>query len=350
MNTSDFDYFLPEELIAQQPLANRTDSRMLVLDRRSGSIDHASVNDIGEYLEPGDLLVFNNTRVFPARTRGVRPDTGGKAELVFVRQLGAETGEVFSSEWLCICGSGSRKRKGLNLSLCGGAIRAELMAVLDQGHVQAAITTHMPIMQVLEEKGEVPLPPYIQREAGASDRSRYQTVFARQTGAVAAPTAGLHFTEELLDGLEERGLIRCEVTLHVGPGTFLPVKADAVEDHRMHSEHYVIGREGADAIGDARERGNRVTAVGTTTVRTLEGAYLAHGAIGPCEGSTDIFIYPPFDFKVVNCLLTNFHLPKSTLLMMVSAFAGRDLVLSAYREAVAMRYRFFSYGDCMLIL
>lgn len=352
MKTSDFDYSLPDELIAQQPLSRRADSKMMVLDRRGCSIGHASVSDLAEYLDPGDLLVFNNTKVFPARTRGVRADTGGKVELVFVRQLGEESasGDGFTSEWLCIYGSGSRNRAGLKLSLCGGAIRAELTKVLDQGHVQATVRADGPIMQVLEKEGEVPLPPYIQRGADASDRSRYQTVFASQTGAVAAPTAGLHFTQELLATLDGRGLRRCEVTLHVGPGTFLPVKADEVEGHTMHSESYVVGHEAADALQAARERGNRIVAVGTTTVRTLEGAYMKHGCIKACEGETEIFIYPPFTFNVVNCLLTNFHLPKSTLLMMVSAFAGRDLILSAYREAVGLRYRFFSYGDCMLIL
>jgi S-adenosylmethionine:tRNA ribosyltransferase-isomerase len=351
MKTEDFDYHLPEELIAQFPLEKRTDSRMMVLDRAQKSIAHSQVLNLAEHLREGDLLVFNNTKVFPARTTGVREDTGGKVEMVFVRQLGEEASSAggFASEWLCIFGSGSKTRVGQKLSLCGGAVKAELTVVLDQGHVEASICTSEPIMDLLEREGQIPLPPYIGRKADSHDKSRYQTVYASESGAVAAPTAGLHFTEELFEKLDSHGIRRCSVTLHVGPGTFLPVKVEDVEAHKMHSEIYCVEAKAADAINSARTDGGRIIAVGTTSVRTLEGVWSKHGGIVPDEGETDIFIYPPHEFKAVDGMFTNFHLPKSTLLMMISAFAGKEYILEAYGRAIEQRYRFYSYGDCMLI-
>ncbi len=352
MQASDFDYELPEELIAQVPLSDRTNARMMVLDRAEGSISHSGVNSVSEYLQPGDLMVFNNTKVFPARTLGVREDTGGRVELVFVRQIDEETESSGRSvsKWLCIFGSGSKTRAGQRLSLCDGKIHAELCEVLDQGHVVALVDAAEPIMPLLERVGEIPLPPYIGRDVTDADKARYQTVYASQVGAVAAPTAGLHFTDELLGHLAAKGVERCEITLHVGPGTFLPVKVDNVEEHVMHAERYSVGQEAVDAICAAKERGGRIVAVGTTTVRTLEGLWAERGAIEATTGETDIFIYPEYEFGVVDALLTNFHLPKSTLLMMVSAFAGKEFVRRAYEDAVSNSYRFYSYGDCMLII
>lgn len=355
MKTSEFDYELPEELIAQEPPEGRGDSRMMVLDRTTKSIRHSWIRDLPDYLRRGDLLVFNNTKVFPARTRGVRADTGGRVELVFVRQTRAEVlvWPAFESEWLCIFGSGSKTRAGQRLLLCGERIKAELTEVGEHGHVTVKVKTNEPLMQVLEKAGEIPLPPYIERgpkdSRNEADRERYQTVFASQAGAVAAPTAGLHFTEELLQAIRKAGADTCEITLHVGPGTFIPVKADDVQDHKMHSEFYSIGKDVAEAVGRTRKSGGRVIAVGTTTTRALEGAWVKWGGIQECSGETDIFIYPPYRFNVVDAMITNFHLPRSTLLMMLSAFAGREFMLEAYQCAVAESYRFYSYGDCMLI-
>lgn len=356
MRTDDFNYELPQELIAQIPPAERTDSRMMVLNRTDRSIENSGVLSLPSFLNEGDLMVFNNTKVFPARTRGVREDTGGKVELVFVQELEPEqeSSGSFSSCWLCIFGSGSKTREGQSLVLCGGRLKAKISEVRDQGHIVAAICTEEPVMDVLAKHGEIPLPPYIARDScdvrSERDRERYQTVYASQLGAVAAPTAGLHFTDSLFAELAEKGVNRCEVTLHVGPGTFLPVKVEDVETHVMHSERYAVSRESADAINETRNAGGRIIAVGTTTVRTLEGLFDANGCIEEASGHTDIFIYPPFRFNVVGAILTNFHLPRSTLLMMISAFAGHDYILEAYENAVSEGYRFYSYGDCMLIL
>lgn len=356
MKTSDFDYFLPPELIAQEPAEERTGSRMLVLDRKTGAITHSSIADLAFFLSKGDLLVFNNTKVFPARTLGFREDTGGKAELLLVEELEGERfeGNVYSSSWICIFGSGSRARPGRKLVLCEGHLSAEIIAVLDSGRVGARLTCREPVMDLLDQYGHIPLPPYITRPAGdrrnSMDRERYQTVYADRVGAVAAPTAGLHFSRELLYSLSMKCINQCQITLHVGPGTFLPVKADNIEEHVMHEERFYVDINAADCIRSARENGGRVVAVGTTTVRTLEAVAARHGHIVPDSGRTDIFIKPPFKFKAVDAMFTNFHLPKSTLLMMVSAFAGREQVLGAYKCAIDAGYRFFSYGDCMLIL
>ena len=358
MKTSDFDYELPDELIAQNPPAERTDSRMMILNREDRSLLDSGVTSLPEFLQPGDLMVFNNTKVFPARTKGIRADTGGKVELVFVRQMGDEQPSAdggFASKWLCIYGSGSKTKAGQSLSLCDGSVTAEIYAVLDQGHVEVDVLASDPIMDLLDRLGEVPLPPYIGRSMADADsrdvdRGRYQTVYASETGAVAAPTAGLHFTDELFRRLAQKGIERCEITLHVGPGTFLPVKVDDVESHIMHSERYTVSKESAATINETKRAGGRIIAVGTTTARTLEGLYMDRGGIEAASGETDIFIYPPYEFGVIDGLLTNFHLPKSTLLMMVSAFAGEDFVQSAYEDAVSKSYRFYSYGDCMLIL
>jgi S-adenosylmethionine:tRNA ribosyltransferase-isomerase len=347
MNTSDFDYVLPEELIAQEPAAVRTASRMLVVHRKCGTLEHRLVSDIGEYLSAGDLLVVNNTKVIPARIFGNKAGTGGRVELLLLEPLDGDT-------WLVLCRASHRPAVGSHLVLAGGHIRGEVLAIGEQGRLEVRFTCDAPLLEVLEEQGEVPLPPYIKRavddERKDTDGNRYQTVYASQPGAVAAPTAGLHFTPELLEALAEEGVRKAEITLHVGIGTFRPVSVDQVSQHRMDEERYEISSSTATAIAEARMAGGRIVAVGSTTVRTLETVATESGEIGACAGRSDIFIYPPYTFKAVDVMLTNFHLPKSTLLMMVSALAGKELITKAYAEAIQERYRFFSYGDCMLIL
>lgn len=363
MKTSDFDYDLPQELIAQEPPEQRGSEKMMVLHRSTGKIEHRSIADIGEYLEAGDLLVVNDTKVFPARLRGIWSDTGGAVELLLLEPAagGAATaeavvGEVELSCWRCIYGSGRRVRPGQVASFGGGVLKAEISEIVGEGVCLAVFGSERPLMTVLDEIGHTPVPPYIRRdgedaEQARLDRERYQTIYAREVGAVAAPTAGLHFTPEIFADLERRGVERTALTLHVGPGTFKPVKVDRVEEHVMDAERYRIGEEAARAIDACRERGRRVVAVGSTSVRTLEtSASLNGGRVVAGEGSSSIFIYPPYEFKAVDAMLTNFHLPQSTLIMMVSALAGRELILRAYREAIEHGYRFFSYGDCMLIL
>ncbi len=346
MKTSDFFFDLPPELIAQEPLAERSASRMLVLDRETGGIEHRHVTDLPGYLRAGDLLVVNDTRVVPARVFGRRHDTGGRVELLLL-----ETGG--DAVWESYYRASRPPRAGLLLELGEGAIRGEVLEVLPGGRVRVRLQADGPLLDVLEEHGVPPLPPYIKRSAGdprtARDRLRYQTVYASRPGAVAAPTAGLHFTPELFARLEEQGVRRAVVTLHVGPGTFKPVSCDDVRDHVMEDERYELDAETAAAVDAARARGGRVVAVGSTTVRTLETVAREHGGVVADEGRSDLFIYPPFEFRVVDVMLTNFHLPRSTLIMMVCALAGRERVLAAYEEAVRMRYRFYSYGDCMLI-
>ncbi len=357
MLTADFNYPLPEELIAQRPPEARGASRMMVLDRAREGLAHRHVGDIPEYLNPGDLLVLNDTRVFPARALGRWKDTPGAAEILLLDPLEPETRTAsgHQSAWRCMCGSGRGQRLGKTILLAGGALEARIAAKDSEGHFHIRFTSAEPLMDILAEHGLTPVPPYIRRsgdpEETRLDRERYQTVYAAKTGAVAAPTAGLHFTEDLLAGLEAQGIRRAFVTLHVGPGTFKPVKAERVEDHRMDAETYEVPEATAQAIADCRARGGRVIAVGSTSVRTLETVAAANGGrIVPARGRSSIFIYPPYSFRAVDAMLTNFHLPQSTLLMMISAFAGRDRILAAYREAVAGRYRFFSYGDCMLIV
>ncbi|HEY6911218.1 MAG TPA: tRNA preQ1(34) S-adenosylmethionine ribosyltransferase-isomerase QueA [Myxococcales bacterium] len=332
MDVADFDYELPEELIAQAPLPERDASRLLVLPRRGGEIQHRGVRDLPALLSPGDLLVANDARVIPARLRGRKQGTGGKVELLLVEPLGG-------ADWLALGQAAKPLRAGQRVEVLGSAI--DVVRVGEGGELVVRLPGEGDALwSFLEEAGELPLPPYIRHAPGPQDRERYQTVFARERGAVAAPTAGLHFTPELIGALRERGIAFSFITLYVGPGTFLPVRAQRIEDHRMHRERFVVPEETARAVRAAR----RVIAVGTTALRALEAS---EGRAG--EGSTDLFVTPGYEFRTVAGLFTNFHLPKSTLLMLVAALAGLPRIKDAYREAVARRYRFFSYGDAMLI-
>jgi S-adenosylmethionine:tRNA ribosyltransferase-isomerase len=343
MRTADFDYDLPPELIAQHPLPQRSASRMMVVNRAAGAIEHRCITDLPSLLLPGDLMVLNDTRVIPARVRGTKTGTGGRVEVLFIE-------ETAPKRWLATIKSSGKAKRGTKLELANGRLKAAIGSVGRGGEVMLDIVGNERVLDVLMAEGEPPLPPYIKRPGGIGpeDMDRYQTVYARVPGAVAAPTAGLHFTEHLFAALRERGVERTHVTLHVGPGTFRPVKTDTVEDHCMDAERYSISAGVADAISRAQNEGRRLVAVGTTTVRTLESA--AAKGIAASIGRTTLFIYPPYEFRAVDVLLTNFHLPRSTLIMMVSAFAGRELVMEAYRQAVAEGYRFYSYGDCMLIV
>ncbi|MGE5554404.1 MAG: tRNA preQ1(34) S-adenosylmethionine ribosyltransferase-isomerase QueA [Betaproteobacteria bacterium] len=347
MLVSDFDYCLPPELIAQTPAEPRDASRLLVLERSTGQLRHRIFREIGEFLRPGDLLVLNDTRVIRARLFGRKEPSGGRVEVFLLRRLAGE-----NETWECLVRPGRRIRQGARLVFGEGELRGTVVGEEAEGKrlITFASPDHEPAAW-LERLGEVPLPPYITQPL--ADGERYQTVYARHRGSVAAPTAGLHFTPELLETLEAQGVRRALLTLHVGLGTFRPVQAEKVEEHVMHSEYYELPAETAGAVNAARRAGNRVVAVGTTVCRTLETAARAAsgtGGITASEGWTDLFIYPGYRFRVVDVLLTNFHLPRSTLLMLVSAFAGRDLVLRAYEEAIRERYRFYSFGDAMLIL
>jgi len=343
MLVKDFNFYLPEGLIARYPATERDASRMMVLDRRSGEITDRLFKNISEYLEAGDLLVLNDTRVIPARLFGHKA-TGGKVEIFLVRRENAE-----SERWRCLMRSSKGMREGHCIILASG-MSARVCGKLDQETWLIEFKGMEPFEVWLEREGQMPLPPYLQREADAQDRRRYQTVFARSAGAVAAPTAGLHFTRTLLDELEKKGITTTYLTLHTGLGTFQPVRVEQVEDHQIHSERFRISAETAQAIRTTKERGGRVVAVGTTSARTLEYAADGKGGVKPGSGEADIFIYPGYTFKVVDALVTNFHLPESTLIMLVSAFAGKELVFKAYREAVERCYRFYSYGDAMLIV
>lgn len=362
MLTSDFTYDLPQELIAQEPLPMRGMSRMMVLHRQSGCIEHRMVRDLPEYLKAPDLLVLNDTKVFPARLQGVWADTGGAVELLLTDPLplpqtcNAAQQNAETTCWSCISGSGRGVRAGLVARFAEGEIEAHILERTGDGVCTALFYVSRPLMELLHHYGHTPVPPYIHRKGADAaqerfDRERYQTIYARETGAVAAPTAGLHFNDAIFSELDAKGVNRAWVTLHVGPGTFKPVKCATVEDHKMDPERYAVAQETADAIAACKRQGGRVVAVGSTTVRTLETIASANkGQVVAANGASSIFIYPPYDFKVVDIMLTNFHLPQSTLIMMVSALAGRDLILKAYQEAVEHNYRFFSYGDCMLIL
>ncbi len=347
MRTADFDYALPVEQIAQQPASERTLARMLVVRRATGALEHRRVNDLPEYLQNGDLLVVNDTQVIPARLWGVKPETGGKVEVLLIE-------ESAPGVWECLLRM-RRPRSGMVFKLASGRIQAEVLAVHGAGRVSLRLGHTGALHDILEAEGAPPLPPYIKRRQSGeawrnSDCARYQTVYARHPGAVAAPTAGLHFTEALLAGLGQRGVRRAAVTLHVGPGTFKPVTAEELERHKMESERYVVPQSAAHEINAVRRAGGRILAVGSTVVRTLETVAGADGSMTASAGRSALFIYPPYKFRVVDLLLTNFHLPRSSLLMMVSAFAGCELVRRAYREAVDQKYRFYSYGDCMLII
>ena len=344
MHLDDYDFSLPEELIAQQPVARRDASRLMCLDRRSGSISERQFSSILNCFRSGDVLVVNDTRVIPARLLGQKV-TGGKIEIFLVRRIETAAAE----EWLCLTKSSKSPRPGTVVSLTDD-FSAEILEEAAPSYRKVRFTCRGDFMQRVEEIGHLPLPPYIKREDRQEDRSRYQTVFAREDGAVAAPTAGLHFTAEILQQLRDAGVQIVPLTLHVGLGTFLPVRVENILEHKMHAELYYVPQATADAVNLARDEGRRVFALGTTSARALETAATEDGHLLAGRGESEIFIYPGYRFKLVDALITNFHLPKSTLLMLVSAFAGREFVLSAYRQAVVERFRFFSYGDCMLIL
>ena len=340
VNLSDFDYDLPESLIAQRPSDRRDGSRLMVVNREDESISHHQFSDFPDFIDAGDCLVLNETKVFPARLRGKKKGTGGQVELLLT-QPGPD------GCWEAMARPGRRLREGAEIVFEGEETVAVVQAVLPGG--TRRIRFEGDVAGLIERKGSIPLPPYISREATAEDVERYQTVYARTPGAVAAPTAGLHFTEKALDTLVVKGVQRASVLLHVGPGTFKPVEVEDVTTHEMHSEYYEIDKAAIDAIGETRSSKGRVVAVGTTSVRVLESQSDSRGRLQTGEGWTDIFIYPGYSFRVVDALLTNFHLPKSTLLMLVSALAGTDLIRLAYEEAVREEYRFYSYGDAMLI-
>ena len=339
MKTSDFIYELPEELIAQTPMQQRDASRLMLLDKRSGELGHEHFFDLPEHLQPGDCLVLNDSRVLPARLFGVRP-TGGAAEVVLLKDLGGK-------RWECLCRPGRKMRLGTEVIFGGGKLKAVVEEIHEDGNRVLRFVYEGIFLELLEELGQMPLPPYI--KAQLEDKERYQTVYSRQSGSAAAPTAGLHFTPELLDKIRAKGVDVRFVTLHVGLGTFRPVKVENIEEHDMHSEYCTVPRETAEAIMACKARGGRVVAVGTTTCRTLESFAEPDGSIRESAGWTNIFIYPGYKFKCIDALVTNFHLPGSTLLMLVSALAGRDHVLRAYETAVQERYRFFSFGDAMFI-
>ena len=338
---SHYDFELPAELIAQAPLAERSASRLMVVRRDGQAIGHARFADLPDLLVPGDLLVRNETRVIPARLRGKKA-SGGQIEVLLVECLDGEL-------WRCMTRASKPVRAGSRLTFPGG-INALVEAEADEGWRVIRFHCQGGVLAALETAGEMPLPPYIERPPAADDRDRYQTVYAREPGAVAAPTAGLHFSAETFAALQARGIESCGLTLHVGPGTFLPVRTENLDEHRMHSELFDIPEETAAAVNRARAAGRRAVAVGTTSTRALESAVGEDGRVRAGGARTRLFIRPGFQFRAVDALLTNFHLPKSTLLVLVSAFAGRELILEAYRQAVEQRYRFFSYGDCMLIL
>ncbi len=339
MKTHDFWYDLPEELIAQTPLERRDGSRLLVLNRQTGALEHRHFYDIVEYLNPGDCLVMNDSRVLPARLLGHRP-TGGAVEVLLLRDLGG-------GDWECLVKPGRKMQEGQEVIFGDGQLTATVRAVREDGNRVVHFSYEGIFLEVLERLGKMPLPPYIKEEL--QDQERYQTVYSREVGSAAAPTAGLHFTRELLEKIREKGVSEAFVTLHVGLGTFRPVKAEEVTEHHMHSELCMLSRETAEILNETRRRGGRIVCVGTTSCRTLESVVNEDGSFEAKSRWTDIFIYPGYRFKAMDALITNFHLPESTLVMLVSAFAGREQVLHAYEEAVKERYRFFSFGDAMFI-
>ncbi len=339
MNKSDFDFYLPEELIAQTPLEKRDTSRLLHLDKQTGEIEHKHFYDIKQYLHEGDCLVLNDSRVLPARLIGARP-TGGTVELVLLKDLG-------DNRWECLSRPGRKTKPGQELVFGNGELTAVVEEVTLGGNRIVKFSYEGIFLEILERLGKMPLPPYIKEEL--QDSERYQTVYSKELGSAAAPTAGLHFTKELLAGIADMGVKICYVTLHVGLGTFRPVKADKIEDHEMHSEFCIVPEETAETVNAVKRAGGRVIAVGTTSCRTLESFTTEDGTLQATSGWTNIFIYPGYKFKCIDALITNFHLPESTLIMLVSALAGRENILNAYNTAVKERYRFFSFGDAMMI-
>ena len=339
MKTEDFNYDLPEELIAQTPLKDRSSSKLLVMDRDSGEIEHKEFKDIKDYLHDGDVLVINDTKVIPARLMGVKEDTGAVIELLLLKDLGED-------KWECL----SRPQKRLHLGTIvkfSDELSAEVVELLDEGVTRVKLLYKGILLEILDRLGEMPLPPYIHEKL--QEKDRYNTVYAKNIGSAAAPTAGLHFTEELLQQLKDEGVIITNVTLHVGLGTFRPVEVDNILEHHMHSEYYEMSKETADILNKAKEENRRIIAVGTTSTRTLETIINKYNEFKECSGNTDIFIYPGYEFKAIDSLITNFHLPKSTLVMLVSAFSKKEYILNAYQEAINNKYRFFSFGDAMFI-
>lgn len=341
MKTSDFYYDLPEELIAQDPLTDRSSSRLLALDKVSGKIEHRSFKDILDYLKPGDCLVINNTKVIPARLIGSKEGTDAKIEVLLLKRKEKDV-------WETLVKPGKKMKVGARVSFGDGLLVGEVVDIVEEGNRLIRFEYEGIFEEILDQLGQMPLPPYITHQL--QDKDRYNTVYAEHAGSAAAPTAGLHFTPELLKQVEENGIDIARVTLHVGLGTFRPVKVDDVADHHMHSEFYQIDQEAADKINHAKENGGRIICVGTTSCRTIESAADENGHLEPCSGWTEIFIYPGYRFKILDGLITNFHLPESTLIMLVSALAGKEHVLAAYEEAVRERYRFFSFGDAMIVI
>lgn len=340
LRKSDFYFDLPQELIAQDPLEDRSSSRLLVLDKETGAVSHHTFREIGDYLQPGDCLVLNDTKVIPARLLGKKEDTGGHVEVLLLKRKKDDV-------WETLVKPGKKCRPGVRLSFGEGLLKAEVLETVEEGNRLIRFEYEGIFEEILDRLGEMPLPPYITHKL--KNNGRYQTVYARYEGSAAAPTAGLHFTRELLERIEKKGVQVVFVTLHVGLGTFRPVKEENVLDHHMHSEFYQVSDEAAERINDTKAAGGRIICVGTTACRTLESASDETGRVHSGSGDTEIFIYPGYQFKVLDALITNFHLPESTLVMLVSALAGREHVLNAYAEAVKERYRFFSFGDAMLI-
>ena len=341
MKTSDFFYDLPEELIAQDPLEDRTASRLLVLNRETGAIEHKIFSDVIDYLNEGDCLVINNTRVIPARLIGEKEGTGGKVEVLLLKRRANDV-------WETLVKPGKKLRPGARVTFGDGRLKAEILEIAEEGNRLVRFYYEGIFEEILDSLGEMPLPPYITHKL--EDKEMYQTVYAKFDGSAAAPTAGLHFTKELLSKIEEKGIKIASITLHVGLGTFRPVKVDDVNNHHMHTEWYEVNAEAADIINETKRNGGRVICVGTTSCRTIESVADENGYMKAKTGETDIFIYPGYKFKVMDGLITNFHLPESTLVMLVSAFAGKENVLAAYETAVKERYRFFSFGDAMILI
>ena len=341
MKTSDFYYDLPEELIAQDPLEDRTASKLLVLDRKTGAVKHKIFSDVIDYLNEGDCLVINNTRVIPARLIGEKEGTGGKVEVLLLKRRANDV-------WETLVKPGKKLKPGAKITFGDGRLRAEVLEVVEEGNRLVKFYYEGIFEEILDSLGEMPLPPYITHKL--EDKEMYQTVYAKFDGSAAAPTAGLHFTKELLNKIEEKGIKISSITLHVGLGTFRPVKVDDVNNHHMHTEWYEVNAEAAEIINETKRNGGRVICVGTTSCRTIESVADDNGYMKAKTGETDIFIYPGYKFKVMDGLITNFHLPESTLVMLVSAFAGKENVLSAYETAVKEKYRFFSFGDAMILI
>ena len=340
METKDFDYYLPEELIAQTPLVKRDSSRLLVLDKETGEIEHKHFNNIIDYLVPGDVLVLNDTKVLPARLIGIKEETDAVIEVLMLKETGVNT-------WECLSKPAKRVKIGTVIDFGNGKLKARCTGIGEEGIREFEFIYEGIFLEILESLGEMPLPPYIHEKL--KEKDRYNTVYAKNIGSAAAPTAGLHFTKELLEKISKKGIKIEYVTLHVGLGTFRPVSVEKIEEHKMHSEYYIMSEETAKVLNEAKKNGNRIISVGTTSTRTLETIMSLYGEFRECSGWTNIFIYPGYEFKAIDALITNFHLPKSTLIMLVSALAGREHILNAYNIAVEEKYRFFSFGDSMFI-